>query len=492
VKHEQRPHQLTGKAMLRSSVATGHKRPLVCMPTGAGKTVFAAEIFQSHFEKVPDGKVVFIVDSISLIDQTAKAFYDQGLYGIGVIQADHPMSDWSKPIQIASVQTLRNRGMPKGITLAIVDEAHDQYEWLIEIMASAEWADVPFIGLSATPWSKGLGNVYDDLLIPVRMQELIDEGLLSPFRVCAAAHPDLSSVKVARTKFGADYAEDQLSGVMQDGALIADIIDSWRKWADDRPTIAFCVDRAHAKKIQLRFEEAGIGCGYIDAYTERTERNRIRQQLDAGEIKVVANVGCLIKGVDWAIGCIILARPTRSEIRFVQMVGRGLRVNEGIPDCIILDHSDTTLRLGFVTDIHHTQLCTAKKGERSQIEPKASKPKECPKCHFLKPAKTHECPACGFKPEKRSEIEEQDGELVEITRAKLKESRDERERWFAALTSIALERGRSGGWVSHTFKKRFGIWPNGLSENSGEKPTPEIRRWVQHCDIAFAKRRKAA
>jgi superfamily II DNA or RNA helicase len=488
MKSEARPHQLTGKAMLRASIARGHKRPIVQMPTGAGKTWLAADIFESHFQRVPNGKVVFIVDAISLIDQTVRAFYNHGLYGIGVLQADHPMQDWSKPIQVASVQTLKRRGMPAGVTLVIVDEAHDQHEWLNEIMTSEEWAKVPFIGLSATPWSKGLGLIYDDLIIPVTMQELIDQGLLSPFRVYAAAHPDLTGVAIQH----GDYAEGQLSGVMQDRALVADIVETWKRLGENRPTVAFCVDRAHAKKVQLRFEEAGVGCGYIDAFTDRLERNRIREQLDRAEIRVVANVGCLIKGVDWAIGCVILARPTRSEIRFVQMVGRGLRVNEGIPDCVILDHADNTLRLGFVTDIHHDQLCTAKRGERKVAERKVALPKECPSCAFLKPARVHECPACGFKPERRSNISEEDGELVEITRVKVRAAKHEKQRWYSSLQYIALQRGYSGGWVSHTYRKKFGIWPKGLDESSPVPPGREVHGFVQHCLIAHAKSRKVA
>lgn len=479
-------HQTLGMAMLRQSLRTGHRRPILQAPTGAGKTFLAAMMIDAARAKKPEARVTFVVDAISLIDQTVRAFYEEGLYDISVIQADHPMEDWSKSLQIASVQTLQRRGVMPPSDLVIVDEAHDQNEWLKAIMASEEWEKVPFVGLSATPWSKGLGNVYDDLLIPVTMQQLIDEGLLSQFRVYAAAHPNLTGVRIQ----AGDYSEGQLSGVMQDGSLVADIVDTWKRRGESRPTIAFCVDRAHAKKVQVRFEEAGVGCGYIDAFTERQERERIRGRLDAGEIKVVANVGCLIKGVDWAVGCIILARPTRSEIRFVQMVGRGLRVNEGIADCVILDHADNTLRLGFVTDIHHPELCTAVKGERTQREQKVALPKECPSCTFLKPPKVHECPACGFKPEKRSGVEEEDGELVEITAKKLKVAKAEKQRWYSSLEYIARERGRSRGWIAHTYQKRFGVWPRGLTEYSPQYPTDDVRGFVKHCDIAFAKSRQ--
>lgn len=222
------------------------------------------------------------------------------------------MENWSKPVQVASVQTLRRRGMPAA-DLVIIDEAHCQYKWLHQQMARPEWKDVPLIGLSATPWSKGLGRIFDDLVVPVTISELIELQLLSSFRVYASGHPQLQDVKTVR----GDYHEQQLSKVMSESGLVADIVETWLKLAENRPTVVFCVDRAHARKIRDRFEAAGVGCGYIDCDTPREERLETRKSLEAAAIKVVANLGCLTKGVDGALGCIILARPTKSETLFV-------------------------------------------------------------------------------------------------------------------------------------------------------------------------------
>lgn len=483
-----RPHQESAYIRVRQSLARKKRRPLVQMPTGAGKTFLAAWIIWNMRIRNPGARVLFVVDAISLIDQTVKAFYNMGLHDIGVIQSDHPMTDYSKSLQIASVQTLERRGMPRDISLVIVDEAHGQYNWLTCIMASGEWMDVPFIGLSATPWSKGLGWIYDDLIIPVTMRELISDGFLSEFRVYAAAHPDLTGVKTER----GDFVEGQLAEVMSAGNLIADIPKTYRLRAHGRPAVCFCVDRPHAKKVQMSFIAAGIPAGYIDKDTDRLERARIRDQLDRGEILVVCNVGCLTKGVDWALGCIILARPTKSEMLYVQMVGRGLRVNEGIDDCVILDHADNTLRLGFVTDIHHDELCRALKGDRKKQERETPVPKECAKCTYLKPPKVHECPQCGFKPERQSAVEAVDGDLVEITKAKKTFTMAEKQDWLDQLNAIARERQYSRGWVSNTYKKKFGVWPRGLVENGHRQPTVEVRNFVKYLAIAFAKGRKAA
>ncbi|AHE55895.1 DEAD/DEAH box helicase [Sphingomonas sanxanigenens] len=479
-----RPHQVRAIEMLRSAIGKeGVKRVMLMLATGAGKTVIAAAIIRMAREK--GNRVLFVVDAISLVDQTVKAFYDEGLHGIGVIQGNHPMEDWSKPVQVASVQTLERRGMPKA-DLVIIDEAHSQREYMIKIMADPEWAKVPFIGLSATPWAKGLGNVYQKLIVPVTMQELIDQGYLCPFRVFAADHPDLSGVKIER----GDYHEGQLGKVMNDSGLIADIIATWKRLGQNRPTLCFCVDRAHAKEVQRRFEMAGVPAGYIDKDTPREERNAIRRQLDAGEIRVVCNVNCLTKGVDWAIGCIILARPTRSEMLYVQMVGRGLRVNEGIPDCVILDHADNTLRMGFVTDLQHDKLCTAVKGERSKVERKEALPKECPSCKYLKAPKVRECPSCGFIPNIRSDIEEEDGELIEVTRGKPKPTMADKQRWYAELNWISINRGYKSGWASNQYREKFGVWPNSLDKRAVAQPSPEVLSWVRSRAIRYAKSQK--
>src|SRR3546814_5013289 len=142
--------------LLRKGLASGKRKPMLQVPTGGGKTRTAGAIVELMRQR--DKRAVFIVDAISLIDQTVQSFYDLGLSDIGVIQADHAMTDWSKPIQVASVQTLQRRGMPE-VDLAIVDEAHVRNQWLEKQFGSADWGKKPVIGLSATPWSKGLGQI---------------------------------------------------------------------------------------------------------------------------------------------------------------------------------------------------------------------------------------------------------------------------------------------------------------------------------------------
>lgn len=487
-----RPYQTHCIDMLRRSIGSGKRRPVVKVPTGGGKTKIASMIISMAEAKNPNARVLFVVDAISLIDQTVEAFASEGIYDIGVIQADHEMTDWLRRVQVASVQTLCRRPMPKA-DIVFVDECHRQSKWLHGIMAKDEWKDIPFIGLSATPWAKGMAKVYDDLIIPVTMQELIDQGYLSKFRVFAPSHPDLTGVKVER----GDYQTDQLSKVMADGNLVADLVTTWKKLAENRPTLIFCVDRAHAAKVQGEFNSAGVPCGYIDAFTDSAERRNIRAQLEAGHLKAVANVGCLTTGVDWAIGCIVLARPTRSEMLYVQMVGRGLRVNPNIPDCIILDHADNALRMGFVTDIHHDTLDDGSRSV-SRPKPREALPKECPSCSFLRPPKVRECPACGFVPERRSGVEEVSGELVEITDSPKKKRCDwgwpDRIRFVQELRGYAREAGKAEGWVAHKYRDATGVWPNDPRVKYADPiPCSEgTRSWIKSQNIRYAKRKVSA
>lgn len=475
-------HQEQSVQLLRRSISAGKIRPMLKQPTGAGKTRTAAAIIESATSR--GNRVVFIVDAISLIDQTVQSFWELGIRDVGVIQASHTMTDWSKPVQVASVQTLQRRGMPD-VDMAIVDEAHVRNQWLEDQFSGEKWAKRPVIGLSATPWSKGLGLIYDDLIEPITMRQLIDKGMLLDFRVFAPSHPDLNGVAVT----GGDYNGKQLGDRMANSGLIADIVSTWLRLGENRPTLCYCVDRAHAKKVQQRFVEAGVAAEYIDMNTDTGERARIQGRLERGETKVVCNIATLTKGVDWKIGCIIIARPTKSKMLHVQIAGRVIRANRGYPDGLVLDHSDNMLRLGLPTDIGSMPLCTAKKGER-KTERQDPLPKECPSCGFLKAPKVRECPICKFTPETRSDLEEEDGELVQIGGKKRQFTMAEKQLWYSGLRFIQVQRGYKDGWTSNQYKTKFGVWPQGLSKIPSE-PTPEIESWVRSQQIRYAKRKAA-
>jgi len=482
-KRELLPHQSKAIDMLRSSLGKGFKRPMLQAPTGSGKTFTAATIIKSALGK---GKTVaFCVPAISLIDQTVREFRREGIHDIGVIQSGHQLTDYNQPVQICSVQTIARR-VPPACDLVLVDEAHMQFKAIYKWMARDP--STPFLGLSATPWTKGLGKQYDDLLIAATTRELIDSGYLSDYTIYAPTSPDLSGVKI----IAGDYQQDQLAAVMQDKKLVGDIVQSWLELGNDDPTLCFAVDRAHAKAIQMQFRAHGLEFGYCDANTDVVERSLLFRQMARREIKGIVNVGTLTTGVDADVRTLILARPTQSESLFVQIIGRALRTADGKDRAIIIDHSDTTLRLGMPCRITHTKLSTGEKDEAKakagEMEPR--KPKACSKCKAVKEAGVLACPKCGFEPEMQArDVEAAEGSLSILDgSAKPKYTKQQKQAWWSALEAIRQSRGRSKGWASHTYREKMGVWPKGLDDVSGPI-LPEVASFVKSKDIRFAKRR---
>lgn len=479
-----REHQKRAFHELRLALGQGRRRPVMQAPTGAGKTFLAAMIVESALAK--GNRVCFTVPALSLIEQTLDAFAEEGITDVGVMQAWHPRTNPSAPVQVASVQTLARREKPS-VSLVIVDEAH-VYSKVIEDWKAAR-PELPFIGLSATPWRPGMAEQWDDLIVAATVRELIDKGLLSPFRAFAPSIPDLSGVKVS----AGDYQQDQLSEVMSAGGIVADVVQTWLERAEDRPTLCFAVDRAHAAHLQRQFEAAGVSSAYVDAYTDAVERKLISRRLVAGDVKVICNCRTMTTGVDLPIGCIVDAAPTRSESLHIQKLGRGLRVNEGLPDCVILDHAGNCLRLGMPDEIHHDALLSgkAKKSAAGEREAKEKLPTRCGKCAAVKPAGVHACPSCGFAPERQPKVETAEGELVEVTgKAKSRQfTMAEKQAWLSGLRSIAREKGKGEKWVLAHYCAKMGVWPRGL--HGGEGPaTQEIRNFVKSRAIAFAKSKK--
>jgi DNA repair protein RadD len=480
-----RPQQTHLLDEIDRAIGGGYLHVMAQLPTGGGKTKVAAT---KTIQMREDGKrVLFIVPALELIDQTVERFYAEGIRDIGVIQADHELTNWARPVQIASVQTLMRRTLPP-TDLVFIDEAHHLFDVYGEWFASA-WKNIPVIGLSATPWTRGLGKYYEKLIIGSTTQNLVDAGYLSESRVFAPSSPDLTKVRT----IAGDYHEGDLSKEMDKSALVADVITTWIERAENRPTLCFAVDRTHAKHLQQRFIECGIAAEYIDCYTTKLDRKAIAKRFHAGEVDVVCNVGVLTTGIDWDVRCIILARPTKSEMLFVQMIGRGLRTADGKDDCLILDHSDNHLRLGFVTDLHHDQLDDGRERQKAQPKAKEALPKKCGKCSFLKPAKVLVCPACGFKPEPKCDVVNKEGELVEFSAHGVrKQTKTDRLGFYRELKHFANASGYKSGWVAHKYKEKFGHWPKGLDHWPPMPPSPETLGWIRSRQIAFAKASKGA
>lgn len=481
-KKELRPHQVEAIRLVRQSLGQGNRRVVVQAATGFGKTLTAAKIIEGALEK--GNRVIFTAPAISLIDQTVDAFEAEGVRGIGVMQANHPRTDPDARVQVASVQTLARREIPEA-SLIIVDECHLRAKVIEKLMTERE--DVFFIGLSATPWAKGMGLLWQDMVTPCTIGDLIDQGYLSQFRVFAPDVPDMSGVKISK----GDYNEKQTAEIMEGKALMASVVETWLARGENRPTLLFGTNRAHAKQLAESFERAGVATAYCDAFTDVVERHRIERLFRRGDVQICCSVRTLTTGVDWPVSCIIDAAPTKSIMLHVQKIGRGLRVNPGTEDCLILDHAGNSLRLGLVTDIHRDKLDDTKPGEKQATERKEKLPKECSQCGILHTGLT--CPSCGHERKPVAGVETVDGELIELTpkRAKSeKASRAEKQAFYGMALWLADRRGYKPGWAAMKYREKFDVWPRGLSDLRIE-PDRAFLNWENSRRIAYAKQRAA-
>ena len=457
MKHELRDYQQKAIENLRASIASGNKRVVLQVPTGGGKTAIAGSIVASALGK--GRKAIFTVPALSLITQTVRSFEKDGVDEIGVIQGQHWMHDPDAPVQICSVQTLARRGVPK-VDLVIVDEAHVVFDLYSKWFNNPEWKDVPIIGLSATPWTKGLGKLYDDLVVGTTTQELIDKGYLSPFRVFAPSKPDLTGIKTV----AGDYDLAGLETAMNQKKITADLVKTWIELGQDRPTLCFAVNRAHAANICDEFNRAGISAGYVDGETPLDERDDLAKQFRNGDYKIICNVGVMTTGVDLPfVSCLILARPTKSEMLYCQIVGRGLRISEGktSPCC----RSSATYK-------------------KEKDEPL---PKECPSCTYLRPARVRVCPNCGFEAKPKSNVFVVDGELAEVrgkgkTKSYFEASSpwDERELFYRELLGVANQRQYKKGWAYHQYMAKYKEKPDATFAEVPMPPSAKTVSWLKH------------
>ena len=490
-----RPYQAQAVELLDKAIAAASRAPLLVLPTGAGKTIIGAWLIRRAIER--GQRALFLAPRRELVTQTSAKL--GGIrHGLLLAGADHRL-DLYAPVQVASVDTLRSRLVRRkrldlpDFDVVLVDEAHlhvtEARRALLDL-----WPAALRIGLTATPTRKdgrALGVLFDRLIEPTTTAELTAEGYLAPARYFSLSEPDL---KRLRTVAG-DYNARDLDAEMNRAQLTGDIVAHWLKLAAARRTVLFATSIEHSVALAEEFLRAGVAAEHVDANTPPQMREATFERFRDGRTQVLCNCFLASYGFDLPeLDCVVLARPTKSLMLFLQMIGRGLRAAPGKNDCLILDHSGAVHQHGFATDAREWSLdgeYALVAAERTARERSEAKMLNCPECACCFTG-TRLCPECGyFFAPRGKEITTLEGELVEVGEHLEPEQRD-RLAFYLELRGLGAERRFKDGWAAHQFREKFGDWPP-RSWNSAVRATPstQTRRWVQSRMIAWRKARTA-
>lgn len=490
-----RPYQYDGiqmikKAMIECKSELLARNVLLAAPCAFGKTVVAAYLLKAYQDAGKRG--IFICDRIKLVDQSIDAFRSFGL-DISVIQAHHPLYDAKKPIQIASAQSLENFRSWPHVDVIIVDECHSLRKSIQEQMKN--WNNIPFIGLSATPYAKGLGVHFKKLVVPVTPRELLEQGYLCPVDYYGGSKASLDGVKTKQLATGGkDYLDSSLADAIEkDDVLAGDIVKNWIKHAKGRMTIAFSPSVKHSKHMVEIFNESGIPAIHIDGYIDREEQYDIYQAHKDGEFLILSCSRLLNTGYDEPkVSCLIDCYPTKSIIQYVQRAGRIMRTAEGKENAIYLDHAGNVSRHGFAEDIVPESLDDGEKEYKESNltkEKKESKVKECPEC--FQQMVGIRC-KCGYEIPIREQIETDNQELEQLHSVDAKSwhkktNKEQKAEFYGMLRQYAINKGYSNGWASHKFRERSGVWPNAYKDAPLKAPSKEFMGYIKHLAIKRAR-----
>lgn len=489
-----RPYQISGITTLRQSFAKGLKRIVFYLATGGGKTVVAEQIIRMATSK--GKRVAFICNRIELAMQTSRRFSAAGIHH-GMLQGENSHTTGSQ-VMICSIQTM-DRRKAQDFDLLIIDEAHGVPGSKAYLRLLFALNNVPVVGLTATPFSRGMarfhkeldGPLFQELAVGATIQGLIADGFLVDADIYApdSYQPDLANVKIV----SGDYDEKALGEAVDKPKLVGDIVSHWKRLGRGKPTIVFATNIAHSKHIVEQFVSAGITAEHIDYLTSDEDRTAILDRVRNHQTTIVSNAAMLAEGLDIPqLEIMILARPTRSLVRYIQQAGRILRPYPGKERALILDHSGTCSRLGFPTDDLPLELDDGKP-KKSESKPKEKLPSVCSACGYLKPKGVHACPSCNFAPERRSDVETEAGELKPMARKdRANLSMSEKQSIYSAILGYVEKLGRKPGWAYHLYFEMVGVnAPNTLEKRSGPM-VESVAKWLQHRNIRYAKAKEAA
>lgn len=409
-----RPRQKKAVDDIRNAYRKGFRAPLLSAVTGFGKSHTAATIIRQSIAK---GKSVWFLAHLREILKATAGKLDAEQIPYGYIWANMP-ADPSNQVQIVSVMTAARRLDAKEYQrpdLLIIDEC-DLAEAASYKKVIAALGNPYLLGLTGTAErtdGKGLGNIFDIIIPTCGAMQLIEEGLAPPVRYFNCA-PNIDT-KQFHVRAG-ELAEDEMAAFMDKPALVGDAVSHWLATSAGRPSIYFTSGIQHAIHTADAFRAAGVRAIAVSGESSADERDEALIDLRSHRVDVVCNAALWIAGVDVPnASCIGLLYITNSLRKYLQSIGRGMRIADGKADLIINDHGNNLAIHG--NPLAERQWSLEGREQRRKLEPDPDdiQIRICPACFRVVRATVTTCPSCGhvWTPKPR-EVKQVAGELAEV------------------------------------------------------------------------------
>lgn len=423
--------------------------PLLVLPTGSGKSIVIAELVRLLWDTWPEEhpRTVVLVPSKELAEQNADKLRRvlPARRSVGYYSASLGRKDQHADVIVATIGSIyKDAHLLGSIRCVIIDEAHlvnpdgtGRYRQFLSDLG--KYNPLSMVGLTATPF-RGDGvwlTVGDDPLFrgiacEVKIGELLTSRHLAPL----VRPVDDIATRIDTDDIGivnGDYRIDELSRRV-DQFIPAAVAEALTLAADRKKWIAFTPDVATAQHLVAELRDSAITAALVCGITEKKERAQLVEQFRTGEIRCLVTVLALATGFDVPdVDCVIWCRPTRSPVLYVQGAGRGTRTAPGKTDCLWLDFSNTTERLGPIDTIRG-------RGKRKTIDTEAPFA-VCPECGcHVRPANLLLCPECGAQLREEKEREARAASNAAILSAQLASKIIE-----YTVTSVSYGRHRKNG-----------------------------------------------
>lgn len=398
-----REYQEDAVSAFFDGIQHGQNSGVISAPTGSGKSIILAEIARRVLDGWNGTKIIVATHVYELLEQNAEKFHalcphiKYGIYSAGLKR-----KDTDERIIFAGIQSASNHSFDFGkVDILIVDECHridtsetTQYGRFIANLRLNN-PNLIIIGLSATPYRQKDGLLWEcedamfkGLYYEISIRKLIDQGFLSPVVSKGGVMKiDLTNVHLQAGDYNLRELELAANKPELTKTAVTEIIEYSK---NRRSTIIFCAGVQHATDVMHEIKSRGEICHVITGETPIDERDRLIDDFKLGKFKFLTNVNVLTTGFDNPrTDVIVLLLATKSCAKYVQMIGRGMRIYEGKENCLLLDFGGNVVRHGYVDDVIPPSVKSKGEGGSAPV-------RECPSCLMYSHATVKICPHCGY------------------------------------------------------------------------------------------------